>query len=1275
MKLVGCGAEDIVDGNLKIILGLMWTMILRYQINKQLKPAPAPAAVKNPDAPTPLQPVHVVEEKPTDAQKELLAWVQRQLKGYPVTVNDFTKSWISGKPLAALVQALKKTAIDYDAVQGKTPLELNQTAIDAADSELGIPKIVDAEDVATKPEQLSMMTYISYFRDYQIEHANDAPEEVIAEPEPVKKIEVDPAKTMIVDFPQVVDANKPVNFVIKPRDGQGNPVPDVDKSVVKIAFSGPEDNITASVKDDNGDFQVSFVPTAAGKYKAFVTVDGEPLKDSPVNFLVRGDADPAKSELMNNDLLMGVTKVHSPATFTVKMNDAAGTPVGKGGEKVNVAVISKNKDVTPKCNVKVTDNNDGTYDVQFVPADVGRHNIKVIVDKKGEVKGSPFGIDVLSDISPSQCAVIKLEPQAKADTPQEFTIQAKNDKGEPINRGGENFLVSIRAPDDKVTRAPVTDNMDGTYTVNYNLTKPGAHVFNVTLDDEPIAGSPSTVSVIAAASPQHSMAKGTGLLPGNVKVDFPAEFTIQAKDRSGADIKTGGDDFQVVIVQDDQNNLDGVTLEDNNDGTYAVKYTPTKPGALSIRVTLNGSGIHGSPYTVFPETVPYAPNCKVVASPDKGKNLAKFEVKLYDKFGKYVPKGKAKVTATMTGEDGSVFFVPVYDIGNGQYTVKNVAGLAPGKYKVRINMDGHIIDSFNVEVVPEIYGPNCTCQGPGLEGADLYSGENIPCVFSVHARDMKGNPVAPPNLKPNKKGDMKKLLQRIQDFRAIADDDPEENKGKKKKKDNTEDDGADEPAEPVKAELPKQSFENYYYDFPQQVSDEFSDMYNPLYESVYLDNLKTSPKDVPFQVEVANADTSKKLDPTILYGDDGEYIVIYTPTQAGVHNVNVSFDGKNVDKSPYKVPVTNGIDPKKTLVTGPGVEKAYQDMPAYFMIKPRDKKGNPIKVGGANFKVSIKDPMAKQLTGLIMVDDMGNGDYQVCYQPKQIGNHLVEVKYNGKKVTATPINVFVHDASKAPDANKSDLFNFKPKGRVYVPNKFNVKLKNANGDEVKSGGDDLLVHIVGPIPASPDSAVSPASADNDNKEPVEKHPEAEKYLAEVANASKSPKQENFIAKPLAPSHGIKPNLKHNYVFPAQEFGTVIPKVTDTQTGLYDVEFTCDEPGDYLVDVRVGNEPLNNAPYAIKITAAVRGIEISDYTFTIRTPAPSFADKDFDVTIVNDDNGSDKYSGVARKMRDDKFHVLYDPSPENVQTGLYNIQAQWKDKDIRGSPFKQTFIKK
>lgn len=40
VKLENMGAHDIVDGNNRLTLGLIWTIILRFQVANELLPAP-----------------------------------------------------------------------------------------------------------------------------------------------------------------------------------------------------------------------------------------------------------------------------------------------------------------------------------------------------------------------------------------------------------------------------------------------------------------------------------------------------------------------------------------------------------------------------------------------------------------------------------------------------------------------------------------------------------------------------------------------------------------------------------------------------------------------------------------------------------------------------------------------------------------------------------------------------------------------------------------------------------------------------------------------------------------------------------------------------------------------------------------------------------------------------------------------------------------------------------------------------------------------------------
>lgn len=70
IKLVGCGAEDIVDENLNLIMGLIWTLISHYQIS--------------------LKPLAGETKKGASAKDTLMEWVKTQVKDFPdIEIQNF----------------------------------------------------------------------------------------------------------------------------------------------------------------------------------------------------------------------------------------------------------------------------------------------------------------------------------------------------------------------------------------------------------------------------------------------------------------------------------------------------------------------------------------------------------------------------------------------------------------------------------------------------------------------------------------------------------------------------------------------------------------------------------------------------------------------------------------------------------------------------------------------------------------------------------------------------------------------------------------------------------------------------------------------------------------------------------------------------------------------------------------------------------------------------------------------------------------------------------
>ncbi|XP_017494202.1 PREDICTED: alpha-actinin, sarcomeric-like, partial [Rhagoletis zephyria] len=141
VKLVSIGAEEIVDGNTKMTLGLIWTIILRFAI----------------------QDISVEE---MTAKEGLLLWCQRKTAPYRnVNVQNFHLSWKDGLAFCALIHRHRPDLIDYSKLSKDNPLHNLNLAFDIAEKHLGIPRMLDAEDMVNvaKPDERAVMTYVSCY--------------------------------------------------------------------------------------------------------------------------------------------------------------------------------------------------------------------------------------------------------------------------------------------------------------------------------------------------------------------------------------------------------------------------------------------------------------------------------------------------------------------------------------------------------------------------------------------------------------------------------------------------------------------------------------------------------------------------------------------------------------------------------------------------------------------------------------------------------------------------------------------------------------------------------------------------------------------------------------------------------------------------------------------------------------------------------------------------------------------------------------------------------
>uniref|UniRef100_A0A3Q3VV99 Calponin-homology (CH) domain-containing protein n=2 Tax=Mola mola TaxID=94237 RepID=A0A3Q3VV99_MOLML len=145
VELVNIGAADIVDGNHKLILGLIWSIILHWQVKDVMK-----------DVMAGLQ--------QTNSEKILLGWVRQNTRQYPqVNVVNFSSSWNDGLAFNALIHSHRPELFDWSSVARKmSAIDRLEHAFNKAEQHLGIERLLDPEDVAVPhPDKKSVIMYVT----------------------------------------------------------------------------------------------------------------------------------------------------------------------------------------------------------------------------------------------------------------------------------------------------------------------------------------------------------------------------------------------------------------------------------------------------------------------------------------------------------------------------------------------------------------------------------------------------------------------------------------------------------------------------------------------------------------------------------------------------------------------------------------------------------------------------------------------------------------------------------------------------------------------------------------------------------------------------------------------------------------------------------------------------------------------------------------------------------------------------------------------------------
>jgi len=202
------------------------------------------------------------------------------------------------------------------------------------------------------------------------------------------------------------------------------------------------------------------------------------ISNSPIDVDIEPGVDASKCIAYGPGLEDGI-KDTLPTYFTIQAKDSNGEDFKEGGDKFDVVIQGPHGEYKPD----VTDNGDGTYNVEYQPDEPGLHTVKVNLEGV-PIKDSPFKVRVDPGADHSHSFIERFT----------FIVRTRDKRGANRTTGGDNVTVTIADPHGhNLENVEKKDIGDGTYLVIYSLPEdyvPGEYTIHTQINGRDIKGSP-----------------------------------------------------------------------------------------------------------------------------------------------------------------------------------------------------------------------------------------------------------------------------------------------------------------------------------------------------------------------------------------------------------------------------------------------------------------------------------------------------------------------------------------------------------------------------------------------------------------------------------------------------------------------------------------------------------------------------------------------------------------------------------------------------------------
>ncbi|XP_051932355.1 filamin-B isoform X3 [Hippocampus zosterae] len=1322
IKLVSIDSKAIVDGNLKLILGLVWTLILHYSISMPMWEGDDHES----DSKTPKQ--------------RLLGWIQNKVPDMPIT--NFHQDWRTGKALGALVDGCAPGLCpDWETWDPVKPVENATEAMQLADDWLGIPQVIAPEEIIDpQVDEMSVMTYLSQFPKAKLKPG--APLKPKLNPKKARAYGpgIEPSGNRVL---------RPAMFTVDTFSaGHGQVTVYLDQP------DGTRQELKVEPNDAKKTYAVSYVPQVVGTHKVTVLFAGQPIPKSPFEVGVeKAIGDASKVALKGPGIEPVGNVANKPTYFDIYT-------AGAGMGDVTVMI----KDPQGRDNsveVMMEDKGDNLYRCTYRPTQVGLHSLAVTFGDVAVPK-SPFAVDVGPACLPSACRATGRGLQASGVRVQQvgdFKVDTRNAGSGELKvvvkdaRGGEvrvkqissqdkvhafeyyplstgKYSVSITWGGQHIPKSPFEvvvgpeaepqqlrawgpgleggvvakpaifvvesmgsdvgvlgfaiegpsqakieceDQNDGSCDVRYWPTEPGEYAVHVTCDDDDIEDSPFMAYILPdrhSNYPGKVQAFGPGLEKSGCLVHQPAEFTINAKDAGNGPLKIMAQDAEGLPVE--------VKVRSKGEGQYSCSYTPASALKHTLAVAWGGVSVPGSPFRVNVGKGSYPGEVKVFGpgverTGPKANEPTHFTIDCSGAGDGDVSVG-IKCNGNMLGDREADVDFDIIPNANDTFTVKYIPPAA-GQLTVKVLFtDKEVPQSpFLVNVDPSHDAMKVKAEGPGLARTGVESG--IPTHFTTLT---KGAGKAPLDVT---------FSSPVNNFDIIDNYDYSHTVKYTPITPGPMSIAVTFGGDPI-SKSPFTVGVAEPLNLNNVAVDNLDGRVEVGQEQQFLVDTKGAGGQGRLEVEVLSP--SQRCVPCKVEPQPGKAEVCrvrYTPTEEGAYVINVSYDGHPIAGSPFPVEGLLPPDPSKVKAHGPGLTGGFVGNQAEFTI---DTKG----AGTGGLGLTVEGPTEAK----IECSDNGDGTCSVSYLPTEPGEYLVNIQFEEVHIPGSPFRADIHmpfDPSKVV-ATGSGL----NKAKVGEASVVNVDCSRAGRGQLS------LEAIPDPSSASAPAGVKAKTEVLDNKDgtytvtyvpltsgmytlllkyggkPVPGFP-AKVMVVPAINVSKVKVSGRGVdgkvfreatatftvdARPLSRQGGSR--VKAEIRNPSGALTDCLVK--DMNDGTYSMEYTPYENGEHSVQVLYEDTPVLRNPARVCVCD---GCDPSRVVATGPGLTKGLTDKNNSFNIITRGAGTgglgitvegpSESKMACKDNKDGSCSVDYVP----FTPGLYDVNILYGGEHIPGSPFK------